>query len=128
MISTSCNASFLLSHGFGTERAIQRAAEEPFAAFPAERTHTATQIRFINETLDKLTSRGVIDPARLYDPPFSDLALSGLEGLFSEATVCVPVHNIEAGARIPTVPNLNPGREGQRLQGWRPLAQAWVSK
>jgi type I restriction enzyme R subunit len=58
-----------------------------FAAFLAEGTHTATQIRFINEILDELTSRGVIDPARLYDPPFSDLAPSGPEGLFSEATV-----------------------------------------
>ena len=99
---------FLLSHGVGTERAIQRAAKECngfglfirslvgldryaakelFAEFLADGTHTGTQIRFINEILDELTSRGVMDPARLYDPPFSDLAPSGPEGLFSESDV-----------------------------------------
>ena len=95
---------FLLSHGVGTEQALQRAAEESngfglfirslvgldrnaakelFAEFLAEGTHTATQIRFINEIIDELTSRGVMDPVRLYDPPFSDLAPMGPEGLFS---------------------------------------------
>ena len=86
---------FLLSHGVGTDQAIQRAAEECsgfglfirslvgldrnaakelFADFLADGTYTATQIRFINEILDELTNCGVMDPARLYDPPFSDLA------------------------------------------------------
>ncbi|MCS5694051.1 DEAD/DEAH box helicase family protein [Cyanobium sp. FGCU-6] len=98
---------FLLSHGVGTEQAIQRAAEEcngfglfirslvgldrnaakeVFAEFLADGTHTANQIRYVNEIIDELTSRGVMDPTRLYEPPFSDLA-QGPESLFSVAEV-----------------------------------------
>ncbi len=65
----------------------RNAAKELFAEFLPDGIHTATQIRFINEIIDELTSRGVMDPARLYDPPFSDLAPMGPEGLFTEAQV-----------------------------------------
>lgn len=99
---------FLISHGIGSSEVIERAAQEChgfglfirslvgldrnaakelFAAFLAEGTHTATQIRYINAILDELTSRGVMEPARLYDPPFSDLAPMGPEDLFPEAEV-----------------------------------------
>ncbi len=116
---------FLLSHGIGSEQAIARAtqeckgfglfirslvgldrnaAKELFADFLADGTHTAPQIRFINEILDELTSRGVMDPARLYDPPFSDLAPMGPEDLFCEADVdriCHLLDLIQARASVP---------------------------
>ncbi|MFM9104497.1 MAG: type I restriction-modification enzyme R subunit C-terminal domain-containing protein [Cyanobium sp.] len=98
---------FLIFHGVGIEQTIQRAAEESngfglfirslvgldrnaakevFAEFLADGTHTANQIRYINEIIDELTSRGVMEDTRLYEPPFSDLA-QGPESLFSPAEV-----------------------------------------
>ncbi|MCT0212431.1 MULTISPECIES: DEAD/DEAH box helicase family protein [unclassified Synechococcus] len=116
---------FLLNEGIGNERVIARASEEcngfglfirslvglernaakeVFADFLAERTHTATQIQFINEIINELTSRGVMDPARLYDPPFSDLAPTGPEALFTETEVlriCDLLAVIRARAETP---------------------------
>ncbi|MEN9541003.1 MAG: hypothetical protein RLZZ459_1094 [Cyanobacteriota bacterium] len=116
---------FLLCHGVGSEHAIQRASEECngfglfirslvgldrnaakelFAEFLAEGTHTVSQIRFINEIIDELTSRGVMDQSRLYDPPFSDLAPMGPEGLFTESEVddiCDLLGLIKARAMAP---------------------------
>lgn len=98
---------FLISHGIGDEQLINQAAEESqglglfirslvgldrnaakeiFADYLAEGTHTANQIRYINTIIDELTSRGVMDPSRLYEQPFSDIA-QGPEMLFSEAEV-----------------------------------------
>ena len=95
---------FLISHGIGDEKVIARAAEECqgfglfirslvgldrtagkelFADYLAEGTHTVTQIRFINEIIDELTSKGSMSSARLYEPPFSDLAPTGPEDLFT---------------------------------------------
>jgi type I restriction enzyme, R subunit len=116
---------FLLSEGIGNERVIVRAreecngfglfirslvgldrnaAKELFAEFLSEGTHTATQIQFINEIINELTSRGVMDPARLYDPPFSDLAPTGPEALFTETEVdriCDLLAVIRARAETP---------------------------
>ena len=97
---------FLISHGIGDEQVIARAAEECqgfglfvrslvgldrnaakelFAGYLAEGTHSVIQIRFINAVIDELTSKGAMDSSRLYDPPFSDLAPTGPEGLFTAA-------------------------------------------
>ncbi|MFZ9691651.1 MAG: type I restriction-modification enzyme R subunit C-terminal domain-containing protein, partial [Phycisphaerales bacterium] len=72
----------------------RNAAKEVFAEFLADGTHTANQIRYINEIIDELTSRGLMDATRLYEPPFSDLA-PGPESLFSVAEVDNICHLLE---------------------------------
>jgi type I restriction enzyme, R subunit len=58
------------------------AAQAAFGKFLADRSLTPPQIRFVEMTIDQLTARGVMEPADLYDPPFSKLHAGGPDGLF----------------------------------------------
>ena len=63
------------------------AATDALSQFIAGRTLTANQLDFINLIITFLTEHGVMDIARLYESPFTDLAPEGLEGLFSGADI-----------------------------------------
>ena len=89
------------SQGFGafvrSMVGLDRAAvREAFGEFLAAAVATANQIEFINMVIEHLTDQGVMDPALLYEPPFTDLAPTGPDQLFGEERVTRLFSKIEA--------------------------------
>lgn len=68
----------------GLDRA---AAAEAFELYLDETTFSVDQIRFVNVIVDELTRNGVMDPGRLFEPPYTDHAPTGPDVIFPEADV-----------------------------------------
>jgi len=62
----------------------REAAKEAFGQFLKNATFTANQLRFINLIIDHLTTNGIMDPAQLYEAPYTDLSSNGLDGVFGD--------------------------------------------
>jgi type I restriction enzyme R subunit len=89
------------SQGFGrfvrSLVGLDRAAvSEAFGDFIAGGTATAAQIEFIELVIEHLTHQGAMDPALLYEQPFTSVAPTGPEQLFDEDKVTRLVERIEA--------------------------------
>lgn len=78
------------------------AAKEALAGFFAERTPSANQIEFVNLVVDYLTEHGVMEAARLYESPFTDLTPRGPDGLFTSAQVDALLATLEQVRRTAT--------------------------
>jgi type I restriction enzyme, R subunit len=61
----------------------RNAAKAAFAIFLTDRSLSAQQMRFVELVIDQLTARGFMEPAALYEQPFSSLHADGPEGLFA---------------------------------------------
>ena len=76
----------------GLERA---AAVEALSSFTAGTTFTGNQLAFAELLVEQLTQRGVIDPRLLYEAPFTGVAPTGPEAIFTSAQVAALVHSLE---------------------------------
>ena len=75
------------SHGLGIFiRSLvgldRETASQAFSQFVVGTTVTASQLEFIDLIVQYLTENGVMDAARLYESPFTDISQQGPEALF----------------------------------------------
>jgi len=80
------------SHGLGLfVRSLigldREAAKEALGGFLTGKTLGANQIEFVNLIVDHLTDHGMMEAARLYESPFTDLSPRGPEEIFSSEQV-----------------------------------------
>lgn len=68
----------------GLDRA---AATSALSAFTAGSTLTGNQLAFVNLLVEQLTQRGAVDPELLYLSPYTDVAPTGPDDLFTGAQV-----------------------------------------
>jgi type I restriction enzyme R subunit len=73
----------------------REAAKRAFAEFVAKHNLNANQNEFVNMVIDYLTERGIMEPGRLYESPFTDLNSMGVEGVFKSAEVIELIGIIE---------------------------------
>lgn len=65
----------------------RQAAQEAFTQYLDGTRFSANQLHFINLIVGELTNNGVMDVARLYESPFTDIAATGPESMFTEDQV-----------------------------------------
>jgi type I restriction enzyme R subunit len=65
----------------------REAAKRAFAGFLDGKAFTANQIHFVTLMIDYLTQGGWMNPARLYESPFTDFSPKGVDGVFNSEQV-----------------------------------------
>ena len=63
----------------------RQAAKRAFSEYLDQKPLTSNQIRFIDLIIEYLTKNGVMDPALLYEAPFTDYSSKGLDGVFPDS-------------------------------------------
>jgi len=71
------------------------AATEAFETYLDGTKFSADQVRFVNLIVDELTRNGVMEPARLFESPYTDHAPTGPDYVFPDADVEVIVDTLQ---------------------------------
>jgi type I restriction enzyme R subunit len=77
----------------GMDRA---AVKEALGRFTDGKTLSANQLEFIDLILNHLTEHGIVEPARLYESPFTDVTPRGPDGLFERMELDELLRSLEA--------------------------------
>ena len=80
------------SNGFGRfVRSLvgldRKAVTDAFGDFVSNGNASAAQLEFVGMVIEHLPDQGTMDPGLLYEPPFIDVAPTGPEQVFDEASV-----------------------------------------
>ncbi len=86
----------------GLDRA---AAQRAFGDFLDGSRFNGEQIRFVQHIIEHLTRNGVMDPALLYESPYTDASPSGLDGVFG---------NEQAGRIVQMIRQVNENADSRR--------------
>lgn len=62
----------------------REAAKTSFAKYLSGTKFNGNQIRFIDQIINYLTQNGTLNPRQLYESPFTDLNIEGLDGIFND--------------------------------------------
>ena len=73
----------------------RQAANEAFEKYLDETRFSVQQVRFVGLIIDELTRNGVVEPGRLFESPYTDIAATGPDLVFPDEDVQVIVDTLD---------------------------------